>query len=78
LLIAQRVTALGQTPSAAALLATEGLEQMTLLVGGEPCRQELVDRWSADGRTLINIYGPTESTVYASSSTPLTPGGPMP
>ncbi|WP_304117836.1 non-ribosomal peptide synthetase, partial [Mycolicibacterium bacteremicum] len=78
LLIAERVTALGQTPSAAAMLATDGLEQMTLLVGGEPCRQELVDRWSADDRTLINIYGPTESTVYASSSVPLTPGGPMP
>jgi amino acid adenylation domain-containing protein len=78
LLIAEQVTALAQTPSAAGMLAPEGLESMTLLVGGEPCQQELVDRWSAQGRTMVNIYGPTETTVYASVSSPLTVGGPMP
>ncbi|MGK2869936.1 MAG: amino acid adenylation domain-containing protein, partial [Mycobacterium sp.] len=78
LLLAEQVTALGQTPSAAAHLDPGGLESMTLLVGGEPCQAELVDRWSADGRTMVNIYGPTETTVYASVSEPLAVGGPMP
>ena len=43
LLVEERVTALGQTPSAAAMLAPEGLEEMTLLVGGEACQAGIVD-----------------------------------
>ncbi|WP_415794257.1 amino acid adenylation domain-containing protein, partial [Mycolicibacterium frederiksbergense] len=78
LLVEERVTALGQTPSAAAMLAPEGLEEMTLLVGGEACQAGIVDRWSADGRTMVNIYGPTEGTVYATVSSPLSAGGKMP
>ena len=36
----------------------------TLLVGGEPCSCEVMNKWSK-GRRLINAYGPTESTVCA-------------
>ncbi|MEE1806488.1 AMP-binding protein, partial [Streptomyces sp. BE133] len=45
----------------------------TLIVGGEACSAELVDRWST-GRRMVNAYGPTESTVATAVSGPLTGG----
>ncbi|OBI52056.1 hypothetical protein A5707_12745 [Mycobacterium kyorinense] len=73
LLIEEQVSVLTQTPSAAAMLSAEGLESVALLVGGEPCPAELVDRWASD-RVMVNAYGPTETTVYASMSAPLVAG----
>ncbi|WP_036449911.1 non-ribosomal peptide synthetase [Mycobacterium marinum] len=73
LLLEQRVNALTQTPSAVAALSTDALEATTLVVGGEPCTAEVVDRW-APGRVMVNAYGPTESTVCVSISAPLVAG----
>ena len=73
LLVAEQVTVLTQTPSAVAALSPQGLESVALLLGGEACPGEVVDRWAA-GRVMVNAYGPTEITVYASMSAPLTPG----
>ncbi len=41
----------------------EGLE--TIIVAGESCPPELVNRWSKN-RKFVNAYGPTETTVCAS------------
>src|SRR6185312_12742981 len=60
LLVAEQVSVLSQTPSAVGVLSPEGLESATLVVAGEACPVELVDRW-ASGRTMINAYGPTEA-----------------
>ena len=49
---------LSQTPTALAALPTEGLESLTLVVGGEACPPELVARWATPGRVMINAYGP--------------------
>ncbi|ETZ56957.1 amino acid adenylation domain protein [Mycobacterium avium MAV_120709_2344] len=75
LLVDEQVSVLSQTPSAAGTLSPEGLESTALVVAGEACPAELVDRW-APGRTMINAYGPTEATVYTAVSAPLQPGSP--
>ncbi len=73
LLVREQVSVLTQTPSAVAALRPQGLESVALLLGGEVCPGEVVDRW-APGRVVINAYGPTETTVYASLSAPLQVG----
>ncbi|MFN3003729.1 amino acid adenylation domain-containing protein, partial [Mycolicibacterium wolinskyi] len=73
LLIDEKVSVLSQTPSAAGMLSPDGLESVTLLVGGEACPPDLVDRW-ASVRAVINEYGPTETTMWVSTSERLRPG----
>ena len=73
LLVAEEVSVLGQTPSAAGMLSPKGLDATALMVAGEACPIELADRW-APGRVMINAYGPTEATVYAAMSAPLAAG----
>ncbi|MFE0172960.1 amino acid adenylation domain-containing protein, partial [Streptomyces sp. NPDC059002] len=41
-----------------------------LVVAGEECPREVAARWSP-GRSMFNAYGPTESTVCVTVSTPL-------
>ncbi|WP_156765856.1 AMP-binding protein, partial [Mycobacterium sp. E342] len=56
LLVGERVSVLTQTPSAAGALWPQGVESVALLVGGEPCPAEVVNRW-APGRVMVNAYG---------------------
>ena len=74
LLVSERVDVLSQTPSAAGMLSPLGLESMALVVAGEACSSDLVERWGASGRVMINAYGPTEATVYTTMSRPLAAG----
>ncbi|MCB5909099.1 Pls/PosA family non-ribosomal peptide synthetase [Streptomyces pinistramenti] len=48
----------------------------SLVVGGESCPAQLVERWSRPGRRMLNTYGPTETTVTA-TWTRLVPGRPV-
>ncbi len=73
LMASEGVNVLTQTPSAAAALVPSRLDSVAVLLGGEACPADVVDQW-ADGRVVINAYGPTEVTVYASMSAPLTAG----
>ncbi|MEV0505826.1 AMP-binding protein, partial [Streptomyces spectabilis] len=54
-----------------------GRHLSTLIVGAEACPPALVDRW-APGRRMINSYGPTEATVVASWTGPLSAGSGAP
>ncbi|RCG17648.1 amino acid adenylation domain-containing protein, partial [Streptomyces reniochalinae] len=60
------IESLNFTPGALATLPTdEPLPHLrTLVVGGEAYPADLIRTW-APGRTFFNVYGPTESTVFA-------------
>ncbi len=77
LLVAEKVTVLTQTPSAVAALSPQGLESATLVIGAEACPIEVVDRW-APGRVMVNVYGPTETTMWMLKSAPLAAGSGAP
>ncbi|MGV4925651.1 non-ribosomal peptide synthase/polyketide synthase [Streptomyces sp. BHT-5-2] len=67
-------------PAALATVPADGARLpglRTLIVGAEACPAELADRW-APGRRLINSYGPTEATIVASWTGPLSAGGGTP
>ncbi|WP_142392530.1 AMP-binding protein, partial [Mycobacterium sp. 3519A] len=73
LVVGEQVHQVSQTPSALAALSPEGLGSASVLVAGEACPVQVVDRW-APGRVLINGYGPTETTICACRSAPLVAG----
>ncbi|WP_168702039.1 non-ribosomal peptide synthase/polyketide synthase, partial [Gordonia paraffinivorans] len=65
------------TPAALAAADPVGVESLRVLaVAGDACPPELVARW-APGRTMLNLYGPTESTVWATVSAPLVANRPI-
>ncbi|MFB7669437.1 amino acid adenylation domain-containing protein, partial [Kitasatospora sp. NPDC056138] len=73
-LSAQRISHAFLPPSALASLPS-GTETTlpdlgTVVVAGEACPPDLAERWS-QGRRMINAYGPTETTIYASTGGPL-------
>ena len=76
-LVAEQVSVLTQTPSAVGVLSAEGLESVALVMAGEACPAEVVDRW-APGRVMVNAYGPTETTMCVAVSAPLAAGSGVP
>ncbi|MFE1784924.1 amino acid adenylation domain-containing protein, partial [Streptomyces sp. NPDC059506] len=77
-LVRHRVTHALITPAALAGLPSTDLPDFrSLVVGGEACPADLAARWS-QGRRMVNAYGPTEITVAATMSEPLSGGGVLP
>ncbi|MFF0609642.1 amino acid adenylation domain-containing protein [Nocardia tengchongensis] len=79
----ERVTHAVITPSALATMDPAGLTRLRVLaVAGEAATPELIARWSA-GRRMVNLYGPTEFSIWATGpgelveGEPITLGGPI-
>ena len=61
------ITTVTFPPSVLALLPPEEFPELrTIIVAGEACWAELVERWAVNGRLFCNAYGPTENTVCIS------------
>ncbi|TGJ79519.1 hypothetical protein E0Z10_g9256 [Xylaria hypoxylon] len=81
---ATQATIIAITPSMlSAIHNIQACSQLrTLILGGEPPHQRLVEKWTAPGRNIYNGYGPTETTVGSlmgrvELSKPITLGHPM-
>ncbi|MFF0546079.1 amino acid adenylation domain-containing protein [Nocardia thailandica] len=85
LIAAERVSHMVITPSALATIDPATVSSVRVLaVAGEAVGPDLVSRWCGDtGRRMVNLYGPTEYTIWATGSAPLsadvpvTIGGPV-
>ncbi len=82
-LMENEVTVFCSVPTLLATLDQDIPTLRTLIVGGEACPRQLVDRWAGPDRRMLNTYGPTEATVTATwgelyPGKPVTIGRPMP
>lgn len=76
-LIRRDITVVSTVPTLAGLWPAEALDNIRLLIlGGEACSQELVDRLATKDREMWNTYGPTEATVVACGQQ-MKPGQPV-
>jgi non-ribosomal peptide synthetase-like protein len=71
----ENVTYFSTVPSFLAMIDDDLPSVRLLVVGGEDCPPELVSRW-AQGRRMLNTYGPTEATVVATAAECI-PGRPV-
>jgi amino acid adenylation domain-containing protein len=64
---ARGITQMMVTPAVLEMIPAESLSGVrTLCSGGDRCPPELAARW-AGGRRVLNVYGPTETTIYATA-----------
>ncbi|MER5761807.1 amino acid adenylation domain-containing protein [Streptomyces sp. NPDC002082] len=72
----RRISCADMPPSVLATLPERHFPALRVLsVGGEACPPALIARW-ADGRRMLNLYGPTESTISATASRPMSAADP--
>jgi non-ribosomal peptide synthetase-like protein len=77
------VTVFSCVPTLLSMLQEDLPTVRLLILGGEACQPELVQRWFSPQRRILNTYGPTEATVVATylecdPHKPVTIGVPLP
>jgi non-ribosomal peptide synthetase-like protein len=70
------VTYLSTVPTMLSTIADDVATLRQLVISGEACPSELVERWARPGRLILNVYGPTEATVNATAKVCI-PGKPI-
>lgn len=83
LLNEQQATILSTVPTMLSTIDVDLPSVRLLIVSGEVCTSDVVKRWATSGRSLLNVYGPTEATVNTTCSPcrpdePITIGRPLP
>jgi non-ribosomal peptide synthetase-like protein len=64
-LLEKKITAWCSVPTVLATIENDLPDLRLLIVSGEACPPDLVERWCTSSRRFLNIYGPTEATVSA-------------
>ena len=72
----QRVTFFSTVPTMLTTMTEPVPSLRQLVLSGEVCQAQLVERWAQPGRLMLNVYGPTEATVNATAAV-CTPGSPI-
>jgi non-ribosomal peptide synthetase-like protein len=60
-----QITVFSTVPTLLSTITDDLPSVKTLILGGEACSTDLVKKWSAGTRRMVNTYGPTEATVIA-------------
>lgn len=77
------VTVFSCVPTLLSMLQEDLPTVRLLILGGEACQPELIQRWFSPERRILNTYGPTEAAVVATylecnPQKPVTIGRPLP
>ena len=59
------MTVLSCVPTLLSMLDEDVPSLRLLILGGEKCSAQLIEKWARPGRRIVNTYGPTETTVIA-------------
>jgi non-ribosomal peptide synthetase-like protein len=70
---AEGITVIDTVPTLLSMFDRDVASLRIVVLGGEACPPQLVERFARQGRRLFNTYGPTETTVVA-TATELRPG----
>jgi non-ribosomal peptide synthetase-like protein len=64
----RKITFLSTVPTLLSTLTQDVASLRQLVVSGEACPVDLVNRWSRPGLEMLNVYGPTETTVNTTAA----------
>lgn len=64
----KKINILSTVPSLLSLMTRQVPTLQLLVLGGEVCPQELINRWTNKKLRIMNTYGPTEGTVITTAT----------